>query len=165
MGETEFPGVQHLPRKFSRAFASINFVAKNRMPEVMQVHANLVSPSTVQHAFDKADSILRFHHAIIGACGPTAVLRHGHALTMLAVPSDARVDNALRLSHRARDEREINFFHHSFGELSREVLMRRIIFRDDQATAGLLVQPMHNAGTLPSSNPTESAAMCEQSIY
>ena len=58
MGEAEFPRVQHLSWKFSRAFPSVNFIAKNRMAEVMQMHTNLVSASAVQHAFDQTDSVL-----------------------------------------------------------------------------------------------------------
>ena len=84
---------------------------------------------------------------------------------MLAMPSDARVDNAVRLSHRARDKREINFFHRSFRKLSRETLVRRIIFRDDQTTARLLVESMHNARTFLAANPAQCAAMREQRIY
>jgi len=58
MVEPELPCVQHLSRKLSRAFVSVNFIAKDRMPEVMQMHANLVRASAVQHAFDEADSVL-----------------------------------------------------------------------------------------------------------
>ena len=62
------------------------------------------------------------------------------------------------------DEREIDFLYLALGELSRELLVRRVIFRDDETTARLLVETMNNAGTLLSADPGEACAMMEQGV-
>ena len=56
MMKSELPRVQHLSRKFGCALSSVNFVAKDRMTEMMQVHANLMCASSVEHAFDQTHS-------------------------------------------------------------------------------------------------------------
>ena len=72
-----------------------------------------------------------------------------------------RLDDAVRFSHRAGDEREINLFHRSLRELSREALMSYIIFRDDQTAARFFVEPMNNSGSLLSADAGKCAAMRE----
>ena len=52
--ETEFPGVQHLPRCGN--FFPIKRITDHGMTEVVQVHANLVRATTVNRAFHQADS-------------------------------------------------------------------------------------------------------------
>ena len=88
MMETQLPRMQHLSRKFGRALLSVNFVAKNRMTEMMQMHANLMRASAVKHAFDQTNSAARSHDAIIGAGAATAFFVHRHALPMFGVASD-----------------------------------------------------------------------------
>ena len=52
MTEAQLPCVQHLAREIFRKARRINFVAKNRMTEMMKVHANLMSASAVQPALN-----------------------------------------------------------------------------------------------------------------
>ena len=52
MMEAELPRVQHLAREIFRKARRINFIAEHRMTEMMKVHANLMSASAVQPAFN-----------------------------------------------------------------------------------------------------------------
>ena len=79
MIETQLPRMEHLSWKFGRALSSVNFIAKNRMTEMMQMHANLMRASAMEHAFDQTNSATRFHDTVIGArcdralCSPPCV--------------------------------------------------------------------------------------------
>ena len=57
MFESEFPGMQHLSFVLTCWFAAIDFVTRNRMPDVMQMHPNLVSSPAVQGTFHQAHSV------------------------------------------------------------------------------------------------------------
>ena len=57
MLETQFPRVQHLPRKVPGVLGAVNLVAKNGMTDVMKMNSNLVGAPTVQFAFDQAHFI------------------------------------------------------------------------------------------------------------
>ena len=52
MMEAELPGVQHLAREIFRKARRINFVAQNRMTEMMKMHANLMGTPAVQPALN-----------------------------------------------------------------------------------------------------------------
>jgi hypothetical protein len=69
------------------------------------------------------------------------------------MPPDCGVDRTTGTFEDPNNEREIDFLYLALGELSRELLVRRVIFRDDETTARLLVETMNNAGTLFSADP------------
>ena len=52
MTKAKLPPVQHLARKIFRKSRAINFIAEHGMTEMMKMHANLMSASAVQPAFD-----------------------------------------------------------------------------------------------------------------
>ncbi len=54
MREPKLPRMQHLPRRVP--FFPIKRVTHNRMPEMMQVHPDLMRPAAVQNAFEQAHS-------------------------------------------------------------------------------------------------------------
>ena len=97
MIETQLPRVEHLSWKFGRALSPINFVAKNWMTEMMQMHANLMRASAMEHAFDQTNSVTRFHDTVIGTGAATALFVHRHALPMFGVASDTGIDDTVRL--------------------------------------------------------------------
>jgi len=66
---------------------------------------------------------------------------------------DRGVDRTAGTFDGPNNEREIDFRYLTFGEFSRELLMRPVIFRDDETTARLLVETMNYAGTLFSADP------------
>ena len=54
MLKAQFPRVQHLTGEIFRKPRRIQFVTENRMAKMMKVHADLMSASGVQAAFDQA---------------------------------------------------------------------------------------------------------------
>lgn len=72
MTEPELPRVQHLSGKISCKPRRINFVAQNRVSEVMQMNTDLMGPAGVQAAFDKARQFARAKKAIFGFGSATA---------------------------------------------------------------------------------------------
>jgi len=52
MTKAKLPRVQHLARKIFCKPRAINFIAEHGMTEMMKMHANLMSASAVQPAFD-----------------------------------------------------------------------------------------------------------------
>jgi hypothetical protein len=53
MLESQFPGMQHLSRKGLRESATINFIAEDRVAQMMKVHTELVRAAAVQFAFNQ----------------------------------------------------------------------------------------------------------------
>ena len=80
------------------------------------------------------------------------------------MPPDRGVDRTAGAFEGPNNEREIDFLYLALGELSRELLVRRVIFRHDETTARLLVETMNNAGTLFSANLGEAKAMMKQGV-
>src|SRR5262245_161075 len=80
------------------------------------------------------------------------------------MPSDRGVDCTAGTFNDPNNEREIDLRYLTLGEFSRELLMRPVIFRDDETTARLLVEAMNNAGTLFPADPGEAGAMMKQGV-
>ena len=66
MPESKLPSVQHLSGKIFRRARPIDFIAENRMTEMMKMHTNLVGASAVQPALNQARPSTRAKHAVFG---------------------------------------------------------------------------------------------------
>ena len=66
MRETKLPGMQHLTGKIFRQLRRVNFVADHRVTEMMQVHADLMSASTMQDALDQTHLSAGAQHFVFG---------------------------------------------------------------------------------------------------
>ena len=53
MLKTEFPGVEHLSREKFGKSAAVDFVAHDRVAEMLKMNADLVCPTAVQSAFEQ----------------------------------------------------------------------------------------------------------------
>ena len=53
MMKTQFPCMQHLARKIFNESRRVDFIAKNRMAQMMKMHPNLMRAATVQFAFNQ----------------------------------------------------------------------------------------------------------------
>ena len=164
MTETEFPRVQHLPRKFVRKFWSVDLVAQHGMADVMKMDANLVRASAMQGAFHHALSATGMNDTVRRLRGAPARWHHRHLLPMHAVAPDRRVDHADVFLKRARHHREINFLHFARCKLLRQILMREIVFRDHDTAARFLVEPMHDAGPFFSTDPGKIRAVRQERV-
>ncbi len=95
MRETEFPGVQHLPRAASCQLGRIKLIAQHGMAKMMEMDANLVGATAVDTAFHQAGFRPFAHHSVVGAGGPApAPAPRPHALAMNRVTADGFLDHA-----------------------------------------------------------------------
>ncbi len=58
MRKCELPRVQHLARQIFGKPRAVDFVAENRVTEMMQMHADLVRAAAVQFAFDQTRALV-----------------------------------------------------------------------------------------------------------
>src|ERR1700693_5772044 len=86
MKEAQTPRMQHLPAIFAGGF-SINFVAKDRVPDRMEMHANLMCSSCVNLAKDQSP-VACFLDDLISGVSRAAPVEDGHFLAMDWMPAD-----------------------------------------------------------------------------
>src|ERR1051326_2028761 len=109
MIETKFPRMQHLPREPSGTFSAVNRVPENRMAEMLKVHANLMSATTVQAAFQQAGIWAGAQHFEIGSRHAPAFARNGHLLTMNLMTRNGRDDASKGPPQFPGNKRQVNF--------------------------------------------------------
>ena len=164
MLKAQFPGMEHLPREIFREFRAVNFIAENRMTEMMKVHTDLMRPSAVQFAFDQTDLIGRTHDAILRLRGATALGPDRHSLSMHRVTSDFFFNGPCAFPQLSGDEREINLFYAAPCKLRRQSAVRFIGFCDDQTTARLFIQSMDNSRPFFSADSGKLRKVMQQRI-
>src|SRR5579859_4743729 len=79
----------------------------------------------------------------------------GHTDTANGVAADRRGNGAVILLRPAMDQSNVSFLYAAAGEFVRELAVGGIIFRDDEKSAGFLVEPMNDAGTELAANTGE----------
>ena len=80
------------------------------------------------------------------------------------MPPDRGFDRAAGSAGCSRDDREVDLRHLTLGELPRQHLMRQVIFRHDQTTGRVFIEPVDNAGPLFSADPGEVGAMMQERV-
>ena len=88
-----------------------------------------------------------------GAAG--IVVAHGHAFAVRRMPGDGGADFAGVAREFAADDGVVNFFDLPSGELCREREVRLVVFGDDEAAAGFLVEPVDDAGPRDAADAAE----------
>ena len=93
MREAEPPRVQHLPGK--PAALAIDFIAEQRMAEVLEMDANLVRAAGVQRAFDERPvrQVRQARDSSVFAARPRPVGDHRHLLALHRMAADRRLDD------------------------------------------------------------------------
>lgn len=165
MSETEFPRMQHLARIMFCELRSVNFVAQYWMTKMMEMDTDLMRTAAVQSAFDQTCVFARANHPILGFRGAPARWNDRHPLSMHGMAPDLFFNNAGTLPQFPSDQGEINLFDRARGELFRQTAMSLIILRDDDATARVLIEAMHNSRTLLAANSRKIWAMMQQRIH
>jgi len=115
------------------------------MPDVLEMNADLVRAAAMERALHERAAGHFAAHAPVRT-GGTPALDDGHFFAMHGMPPDRRIDGPARCGGCARDEGQVNFHDFAARELPHECAMGDIVFRRDEATAGVLVQPMNDAG-------------------
>ena len=91
MRKSQFPRVQHLPGIVGPA--AIDFIPQHRMPEMFQVHPDLVRAAGMKGAFHQRPSFDLRQDAVIRPGRPSP-RDDRHFLALHGMPSDRRLDDA-----------------------------------------------------------------------
>lgn len=83
---------------------------------------------------------------------------------MHRMPSDFFFDYPGRLAQFSGDEREVDLFHCTHGELFGQFAMRDIIFRYYETAACFLVETVNDTGPFFSADPCQRGAVAEQCV-
>ncbi len=129
----------------------IDGIAKERMPQMGEVNADLMGASGLQPAADQAGLTVSFQHCVVGnRIAPDLFGYHGDLLAIMPRPGEACPDRAGGRVRFAPGEGEIGAFEGAraavVGELSREAVMRTVVLRHDDQAAGVLVESVDDAG-------------------
>ena len=151
------PGI--LPR-------AVGFIADERMAEKLKMHADLMRATGVNLRLDERGRVQSFQHAITGVRGPAGiVVARGHAFAVRRMPGDGGVDFAGFAREFTAHNRIVNFFNLPPGELRRKREVRFVVFGDDEAAAGFLVEPVDDAGPRDAADAAErTLAVMEQGV-
>jgi hypothetical protein len=165
MIKREFPRVQHRPWKISGADAAVLSISQNGMTEMLQMDPNLMSASTMQHAFQQGRRHPAAYHLKIGARLTSALTCDRHLRPVNTMPANRGVNAPGIPPQFSGDEREINFLNRAVGKLTRKIEMSGVVFRDEQATTRSFIEPMNDSGSLLSADPREISAMSEKRVH
>ena len=94
MAKSNFPGVQHLSREIFRQARRIDCIAQHWVTDMVKMHPDLMSPSTVQPALDQARLISRAQDAIFGLSCASMQGSHAHPLSVDRMSPDFFFDRA-----------------------------------------------------------------------
>lgn len=130
------------------------------------MHADLVGAAGVDLRLDQRRGVQPFEHTVTRVRGTTGiVVARRHALAVRWMPGNGGADFAGFTREFTAHNRVVNFFDLPFGKLRGEREMRFVVFGDDEAAAGFLVEPMHDAGPGNAADAAERApAMVEQGV-
>jgi hypothetical protein len=144
------------------AFA-VEGVAEDRAAEVAEVDPDLVGATGAGFALDEGAAVGAGKDAVVGG-GVAAVAGFGnvHLLPVDAVAGDGGIDRAGAVAGRAANEGEVGFFDLAVGELFGEGAVREIVFSNDEAAAGFLVEAVDDAGTFHAADLREMAAVVKE---
>jgi len=133
---------------------------------MQKMHANLMRAAGMDLRLDERGVIQFLHHAVAGMRGAAViVVVDGHAFAVRGMARNRGVDFATFARHFAADDGLINLFYDAAGKLFRKREVRLVVFGDDEAAAGFLVEPVHNAGPRHAADAAQrTGAMVQQSV-
>ena len=167
MHEFEPRGVQRLPgetRELRRSIAEgarpVHAIANQRMSVRVQVDPDLMGSTRREAALEQRRILESPEHAIESERGP-APRNDRHARPVAGMAPDRRLDFAIG-AHRAAGEREIVAFDGARLKLAHQVGVGVQRLRDDEQSARVLVQPVHDARAR---DPAKLRRMVQQRVH
>ena len=147
MHKAQLIGVQALTVKRGDDFRwAVDVVARDRMTDVSEMHADLMGASGLQTAQDIGEAVVPLQHPDMGDGRLGVLLCDAHLLAVGLMPSDRRVDRALVLFDIAVADREVRAGEAVILDLFAESRMRDIGLRDHQKPAGVFIDAVDDAG-------------------
>src|SRR5262249_55218529 len=133
--------------------AAIRLVADDGMAPRCQMDANLMRPTGLQPALDVRERAKSLANPEPGDRAPSrTVPSDGHALAMVGITTDGRVDSPSAGGEASMHDREVLARHLARRELRDERMVRGRRLRDDEKARGSLVEPVDDAGTARSAD-------------
>jgi len=173
MRKRQPPRVQQWPRRdvtgglrqASRGAPAVNLVAGHRKSQMPQMHADLMRPARVNFHFHRGSLGPTLQNPIAAAGLAPFSVADGHPLAIHRVARNRGVDASAQARHPSAGNGLINLLDIAPGELRAEMKMGGVIFGRDQATAGVFVKTMNDAGPRDPADAAElPAAMVQQGV-
>src|SRR2546428_2758007 len=142
--------------------AGVQRIADQRVTEVFEVNADLVSAARAQNTSQQRRMPERFDDGVLRRCRPPAAAHDRHAFAIARIASDRTLDRSAIAFRLAVDDREIFFprLRPCGGERS----MRGIVLRDDHQAAGVLIETMNDARTELASDSAQIFPVKEKGV-
>ena len=109
------------------------------------MNTDLMGSSGVENRFDESRSIQAFKHSVRSAGGPAHIFIHGHPFAVRGMPRNGGANFTAVPLNLATDNRVISLIDTSTSELSGKRDVSVIVLRDDQTTASVFIEAVHNA--------------------
>ena len=147
----QFIGVEHLAGKrdgeVAKGFApSILLVSGNGMANVGKMDSDLVCSAGQRLEAQIGGMVEALKNAIAGESFPSLCRCGDHLGSVVAAAGDMRLDDSGFLVRGPDDNGAVFLMDFSGLELLCEAVVRQVVFCRDDATGGILVQPVNNAG-------------------
>ena len=122
--------------------AAIDRVSQQGVADVGHMDPDLVGAPGLQHAAHMGEAPITGDDLPAGDGGTGVLLRHRHALSIGRVAADRPVDRTGIFAEAASDDGLVHTVEAVILQLSGEALVRKIAFRRDQESGGVLVNPV-----------------------
>ena len=142
---------------------AVNRVAQQRVAQIRQMHADLVSATRFEHETEQGVALQFLDGLVVGACRAPAGV-HGHLLAVARVPRDGGVDGSGFRSDHAHGHGQIFFLELAVLQLFGEPLVRRLGLGDHHQAGGVEVQAVHDAGPQFAADAADVGAPGQQGV-
>jgi hypothetical protein len=146
MHKADLCRMQALPF-YSGIWFSIDIVPQYRMPQISQVHTDLVGSAGFQPKPQMGCLLIFCQHVIMRHSWLCILFRNAHLFPIHRMPANRSRNRSLRLAKTSHCNSLVLSCERMHLNLRRERLMRCIIFGHHQQAAGKAVNPMHDART------------------
>ncbi len=155
--DAQFPGMQHEPAGLGSLALGLRVdrIADEGGALVLHVHTDLVSATGVKVAKHqrRARGGIAIEHLVVGNGGaPGGRGDHCHFLTIARIAANVCEDRLRSGRGDMLRHAEVDFVVSTSGKLVHKVLVGVVVFRHNQATRGVLIEPVYDAGPLHSTD-------------
>ncbi len=173
VAERQGPGVQSLAGKTGNSIlclrrqggappttgAAVDRVADDRVTDMRQVDADLVCAPGLKATFHQACGAIEIaQYPVMGNRHLAALGHHRHLLAVLGVAPDIAFNAVRDRTGKPPYERLVYARQTPRGELGGETLVGRVRFGGDHEAAGILIEPVDNAGAHDPANARQAVA-------
>ena len=133
MHKPDFPRVQALTAegKFFSFRVPVNRVARQGMPEIRHVHADLVGSARFQAQFHKSIADIGFERFVMGYGGFGILIGYRHFFAVARIPSDGRIYRTAVCFQTPCNDSAVFACKAVFGNLLGKHAVRKIVFCHD----------------------------------